>query len=246
MIAKSMTLLAAVFVTVFASSCTDQLSSVAPITDELSSASLYNSDAIANTLIDDHGIDMYAKGGRGPGRGRGPGSGDDHGRDSLGGGNSGRDSLGGPHRGDSTRPNRPDLRGVIDCLKLTTEQMAQLTAIVQAKHDCEQAAKDAFKAAVEPIRTQEKALFESLKAQVKAGTITRTDAQAQMKSFKDANAEAMKAAVDAMKAAIQSCNDIFLRSIERILTPEQLLLWNQWKTTGVNPCDTTGGGVING
>ena len=225
LITKSMFLLAAVFVTVFASSCTDQLSSTAPIMDDFStesSAMLYDVESIANSIIDDHDMGMNAKGDRGRGPGRGHGK-DDRDRDD--------------HRGDSAKPKRPNLRAVIDCLKLTPEQMTQLQALHQAKHDCEKSAKEQMKATVEPIRLQEKALHESLKAQVKAKTITRAEAHAQMKAFKDANAQAMRDAAQVMRAAVKVCNDTFLAGIEALLTPEQLILWNQWKATGTNPCD---------
>jgi Spy/CpxP family protein refolding chaperone len=222
---KSMIMLAALFVTVFASSCTDQLSSTAPIMDDFSSESsamLYDVESIANSIIDDHDMGMNAKGDRGRGPGRGHGK-DDRDRDD--------------HRGDSAKPKRPNLRAVIDCLKLTPEQMTQLQALHQAKHDCEKAAKEQLKATVEPIRLEEKALHESLKAQVKAKTITRAEAHAQMKAFKDANAQAMRDAAQVMRAAVKICNDTFLAGIEALLTPDQLILWNKWKTTGANPCD---------
>jgi hypothetical protein len=233
LITKSMVMLAAVFVTVFASSCTDQLSSTSPIMDDVSTesyAKLYDVESMASSIIDDEDTGLNAKGGRGKGPGRGHGK-DDRDRD---------------HRGDSAKSKRPNLRAVIDCLKLTPEQLTQLETLHQAKHDCEKAAKEQFKATVEPIRLQEKALHDSLKAQVKAGTISRADAQTQMKSFKDANAQSMQAAVDVMKAAVKACNDTFLASIEALLTPEQLLLWNQWKATGTNPCDTPSNGDVIG
>lgn len=234
LITKSFLMLTAVFVTVFASSCTDQLSTISPSMDDLSTesfASLYDVESMATSIIDDHDMGMNAKGdrrGKGPGRGHGSDDKDD--RDGKG----DRDD----HRGDSAKPKRPNLRAVIDCIKLTPEQMTQMQALHQAKHDCEKAAKEQFKATVEPIRLQEKALHDSLKAQVKAGVITRRDAHEQMKIFKDANAQAMRAAMEAMKAAVKACNDTLLAGIEALLTPEQLILWNQWKATGTNPCDT--------
>jgi hypothetical protein len=231
LITKSFLMLAAVFVTVFASSCTDQLSTISPTMDDMSTesfASLYDVESMATSIIDDHDMGMNAKGDR---RGKGPGRG--HGNDD-------RDDKGDldDHRGDSAKLKRPNLRAVIDCLKLTPEQLTQLQALHQAKHDCEKAAKEQFKATLEPIRLQEKALHDSLRAQVKAGTISRADAHAQMKAFKDANAQSMQAAVDVMKAAVKACNDALLAGIEALLTPEQLILWNQWKATGTNPCDT--------
>ena len=223
LITKSMFMLAAVFVTVFASSCTDQLSTISPVDNSTEMfASAFDVESMATSIIDDNDQGMFAKGDR---RGKGPGRG--HGKDD-------RDSSG---KNDGISPKRAHLRAVIDCLKLTEDQMKQVQALHQAKHDCEKAAREQFKVTVEPIRLQEKALHDSLKAQVKAGTITRADAHAQIKAFKDANASTMQAAIETMKAAVKACNDTLLAGIEALLTPEQLLLWNQWKATGTNPCD---------
>ena len=225
LITKSMFLLAAVFVTVFASSCTDQLSSTSPIMDDVSTemfASMYDVESMATSIIDDNDQGMFAKGGRGKGPGRGHGK-DDRDRDDR--------------KGDSLKPKRAHLRAVIDCLKLTEDQMKQVQALHQAKHDCEKSAREQFKATVEPIRQQEKALHESLKSQMKAGTITRAEAHAQIKAFKDLNAQTMQSAIETMKAAVKACNQTMLAGTEALLTPEQMLLWNQWKATGTNPCD---------
>ncbi|MGA1278610.1 MAG: hypothetical protein ACO30P_09350, partial [Candidatus Kapaibacteriota bacterium] len=54
LITKSMLMLTAVFVTVFASSCTDQLSTISPIVDNSSEtfASVYDAESIASSIID--------------------------------------------------------------------------------------------------------------------------------------------------------------------------------------------------
>ena len=229
LITKSMLMLTAVFVTVFASSCTDQLSTISPIVDNSTEtfASVYDAESIASSIIDNTDDGLSAKGdrGRGPGRGRG------------------NDDRDGDNRGDSLRPKRAHLRQVIDCLKLSAEQMTQLQSLINAKRDCEKAAKEQFKATAGPIREAEIALHKSLREQMAAGTITRVDANAQLEAFKAKNAATMQAAIETMKAAVKACNDALEAAIIAMLTPEQLLLWNQWKATGTNPCDSP---VTNG
>ena len=224
LITKSMFLLAAVFVTVFASSCTDQLTSTSPIMDDVSTemfASMYDVESMATSIIDDNDQGMFAKGGRGKGPGRRDGKDD-------------RDSSG---KHDGISPKRSHLRAVIDCLKLTEDQMKQVQALHQAKRDCEKSAREQFRAIAGPIRQEEKALLKSLHEQLEAGTLTRAEANAQLEAFKAKNAAVMQSAIETMKAAVRACNDTLLAGIEALLTPEQLLLWNQWKATGTNPCD---------
>jgi len=232
LITKSMFLLAAVFVTVFASSCTDQLTSTSPIMDDVSTemfASMYDVESMATSIIDDNDQGMFAKGSRGKGPGRG------HGKDD-------RDDR----KGDSLKPKRAHLRAVIDCLKLTEDQMKQVQALHQAKHDCEKSAREQFRAIVGPIRQEEKVLHKSLHEQLKAGTLTRAEANAQLEAFKAKNTAVMQSAIDTMKGTVRACNNTLLAGIEALLTPEQLLLWNQWKATGTNPCDTPSNGDVIG
>ncbi len=232
LITKSMFLLAAVFVTVFASSCTDQLSTISPVENSTEMfASMYDVESMATSIIDDNDQGMFAKGGRGKGPGRRDGKDD-------------RDSSG---KHDGISPKRAHLRAVIDCLKLTEDQMKQVQALHQAKHDCEKSAREQFRAIAGPIRQEEKVLHKSLHEQLKAGTLTRAEANAQLEAFKAKNAAVMQSAIETMKAAVKACNDTLLAGIEALLTPEQLLLWNQWKATGTNPCDTpSNGNVIGG
>jgi len=232
LITKSMFMLAAVFVTVFASSCTDQLSTISPVDNSTEMfASAFDVESMATSIIDDNDQGMFAKGDR---RGKGPGRG--HGKDD-------RDSSG---KHDGISPKRAHLRAVIDCLKLTEDQMKQVQALHQAKHDCEKVAREQFRAIAGPIRQEEKALHKSLHEQLKAGTLTRAEANAQLEAFKAKNAAVMQSAIETMKTTVRACNDTLLAGIEALLTPEQLLLWNQWKATGTNPCDTPSKGDVIG
>ncbi|MGA1435126.1 MAG: hypothetical protein ACO34C_06470 [Candidatus Kapaibacteriota bacterium] len=147
LITKSMLMLTAVFVTVFASSCTDQLSTISPIVDNSTEtfASVYDAESIASSIIENTDDVLSAKGDRGRGPCRG------------------KDDRDGDNRGDSLRPKRAHLRQVIDCLKLSAEQMTQLQSLINAKRDCEKAAKEQFKTTAGPIREAEIALHKSLR-----------------------------------------------------------------------------------
>ena len=118
-----------------------------------------------------------------------------------------------------------------------------MQSLISAKRDCEKLAREQFKSVAGPIREEEKALHASLRAQLKAGTITRDEANAQLEAFKAKNAAIVQAAAEAMKAAVKACNDTLEAAIVAMLTPEQVLLWNQWKATGTKPCEST---PING
>lgn len=131
---------------------------------------------------------------------------------------------------------------VLPCLKLTADQMAKLREFAKAKADCEKPARDAFRAALEPLRQQQKATIDSIRGLVKSGAMTAADGRKAIEAANKAIGEQIKAAEAAMKAAIQPCNEKFLADIASILNADQKALWDQWRATGVIPCDRRGGG----
>ena len=134
-------------------------------------------------LMSDNTSEMFAKGDR-----RGPGGK----RDSLG-DRDDRDGNKDSVRGDkSNRPAR--LESVLPCLKLSAEQLAKLREFMTANRDCEKAAKDQFRAAIEPIRQQQKAAIDAIKEQVKAGTLTKADARTQIEALNASLKPAVKSA----------------------------------------------------
>ena len=219
--------LAAIVVTVFASSCTDPSGIVQPSMADQSSEKVFASNYdYMSDLMSDNTSEMFAKGDR-----RGPGGK----RDSLG-DRDDRDGKKDSVRGDkSNRPAR--LESVLPCLKLSAEQLAKLREFMTANRDCEKAAKDQFRAAIEPIRQQQKAAIDAIKEQVKAGTLTKADARTQIEALNASLKPAVKSAEAAMKAALDACRASLMANIESILTPDQLVIWMQWKTTGKAPCD---------
>lgn len=139
---------------------------------------------------------------------------------------------------DAKRPHvrRDDLRAILPCLKLTAEQRTQLERLMQAHRDCVKAAIDAHRTAVEPIRLRLQELGKSLREQVKAGTITREEAAAQMKAAHEAAKTEMQSANETLKAALEACKARLYSQIAGLLTAEQLVTWNNWLATGEIPC----------
>jgi Spy/CpxP family protein refolding chaperone len=220
----SLVALVAIVVTVFASSCTDPSGVVQPsMADQSSEKVLASNYDYMSDLMSDNTSEMFAKGDR-----RGPGGK----RDSVNDRGGDKDSV----RGDkSNRPAR--LESVLPCLKLTAEQIAKLREFMTANRDCEKAARDQFRATIEPIRQRQKTAIDAIKEQVKAGTLTKADARTQIEALNASLKPAVQAAEAAMKAALEACRASLMANIESILTPEQLVIWMQWKTTGKVPCD---------
>lgn len=216
--------LVAIVVTVFASSCTDPSGVVQPsMADQSSEKVLASNYDYMSDLMSDNTSEMFAKGDR-----RGPGGKSD----SLNDRGGDRDSIMGDR---SSRPAR--LESVLPCLKLSAEQLAKLREFMKANIDCEKAARDQFRATIEPIRQQQKTAIDAIRAQVKAGTLSAADARTQIEALNASLKPAVQAAETAMKAALDACRASLMANIESILTPEQLVIWMQWKTTGKVPCD---------
>jgi Spy/CpxP family protein refolding chaperone len=157
-------------------------------------------------------------------RGGGPGK-----RDTVRGG--GRDTV---KRDTSSRPM--PWQSILPCLKLTPEQNAQLREFMMAQRECEKAAREQFRTELEPLRRAQKAAMDAIRADLKAGTITREEANAKVKALNDRMKNATQEAEAKLRAAVKACMDRFFARLESILTPEQLALWNEWKRTGKSPC----------
>jgi hypothetical protein len=158
-------------------------------------------------------------------RGGGPGN-----RDTVRGG-GGRDTV---KRDTSSRP--VPWQSVLPCLKLTPEQMGKLREFSMTQRDCEKAAREQFRAALEPLRKAQQAELDAIRAAVKAGTMTREEAAAKSRAINERIRTATQEAEAQVRAAVKACMDTFFTSLESILTPEQLALWLEWKKTGKSPC----------
>ena len=160
-----------------------------------------------------------------PTRGGGPGK-----RDTVRGG-GGRDTV---RRDTSSRPM--PWQSVLPCLKLTPEQSAKLREFSKAQIDCERAAREQFRSVIEPLRKAQQAEMDAIRADLRAGKITREEAAAKSRALNERMRAATQAAEAQVRAAVKACMDTFFASFESIMTPEQLALWMEWKKTGKSPC----------
>jgi len=85
--------------------------------------------------------------------------------------------------------------------------------------------------------------MDAIRADLKAGTITREEANAKVKALNERMKNATQEAEAKVRAAVKECMDRFFSRLESILTPEQLALWNEWKRTGKSPCPKDSIGV---
>lgn len=125
----------------------------------------------------------------------------------------------------------------LPCLKLTTEQMAQVYAFMNAKKNCEKSALFNFKAAIEKIRADQKNMLDAIAKKVKSGSCSKTQVSEETKKINDYVKKATADAVAAKKAALKDCYNQLLVNIQSILTGTQIGAWNEWITKGTSPCD---------
>lgn len=204
----------------FVSGCSDD-SCVNPTeTAAIVDVEVFDIDAQYAKIFDGE-IDVIEQ--NGP-RGGGPGK-----RDTVRGG--GRDTV----KRDTTSRPMP-WQSVLPCLKLTPEQNAQLREFMMAQRECEKSARDQFRTVLEPLRKEQKAEMDAIRADLKAGTITREEANAKVRALNERMKNATQRAEAQVREAVKACMDRFFARLESILSPEQLALWNEWKRTGKSPC----------
>jgi seryl-tRNA synthetase len=107
---------------------------------------------------------------------------------------------------------------------------------MMAQRECEKSAREQFQTELEPLRRAQKAAMDAIRADLKAGTITREEANAKVKALNERMKNATQEAEAKVRVAVKACMDRFFSRLESILTPEQLALWNEWKRTGKSPC----------
>lgn len=214
----------------FASSCSNDHCTTPTETAIVDNQDGVNFDAVYASIFPSDN-DVISQDGP-PTRGGGPGS-----RDTVRGGGPGkRDTVRGGGTGRDTVSRPMPWQSVLPCLKLTVEQATKLRELSKAQIDCEKAARDQFRTILDPLRKAQQAEMNAIRADVKAGTITREEAAARIKALNDRMRAATQEAEAQVRAALKSCMDTFFAGIEAMLTPEQLTLWMQWKTTGQSPC----------
>ena len=129
------------------------------------------------------------------------------------------------------------LEQALPCLKLTTEQMAQVYAFMNAKKNCEKSALFNFKAAIAKIRADQKNMLHALAKKGKTGSVSKSQISAETQKINEYVKTATAAAVAAKKASLKNCYNQLLLNIQSILTTTQLAAWNEWITKGTSPCD---------
>lgn len=136
-----------------------------------------------------------------------------------------------------------DFGRIFGQLNLTVEQRAQIDILKHQQHDCEKTAMDVLKASERTIQESFKAQRQTIEAGVKAGTITKAEARAQMHALEVAQKEAMvnNPARATAQAAVTACRETFLAGVRAALTAEQLVTFEAWLA---NP--TNGGGKDGG
>jgi hypothetical protein len=129
------------------------------------------------------------------------------------------------------------LEQALPCLKLTTEQMAQVYAFMNAKKNCEKSALFNFKEAIAKIRADQKNMLHALAKKGKTGSVSKSQISAETQKINEYVKTATAAAVAAKKASLKNCYNQLLLNIQSILTTTQLAAWNEWITKGTSPCD---------
>ncbi len=137
--------------------------------------------------------------------------------------------------------NKKNLGAILRCVELTAEQRTQVEGFMKAGRECMRTAEAPFRDAVKALRDEHRAKVKEIRDAVKAGTMTKEDARAALKELEKALRAALEENRASMMAAAKLCEDALFASIEGVLTPEQLVKWNEWKATGKVPCAGPGG-----
>lgn len=142
------------------------------------------------------------------------------------------------HKGDFRKPlNKFDsLRLVLPCLKLTAEQDSNLRVLLAALHQQVDSIMKATREAQLPLRQEAQAKAKLVLDSLKAGTITRDQAKADLDAIRQELETALQPGRDAAKAAIKALQSATLTAIRGILTAEQVAAYDIWLSTGQLPC----------
>lgn len=137
--------------------------------------------------------------------------------------------------------DKKNLGAILRCMELTADQRTQVEGFMKAARECMATAEAPFRDAVKALREEHRAKVKEIRDAVKAGTMTKEDARTALRDLEKALRTALEENRASMMAAAKLCEDSLFASIEGILTPDQLVKWNEWKATGKVPCTGTGG-----
>ncbi len=122
------------------------------------------------------------------------------------------------------------LRFLRRALHLTSDQKQQILTFHQQHEQC-------FKSALTVLRTSDslivvsyKPQYESIKANLAAGTIDTATARTQLRALSQTVRDALRNNPDraTAQAAFKDCRDTFIANVRSILTADQLAIFDQW------------------
>ncbi len=123
-----------------------------------------------------------------------------------------------------------DLGRIIKELGLSADVAAQIKTLNQARIDCQKPYIDALRASEKVIIDAANAARQLIMDDLKAGTITRAEAEAKLKTLRDDT----QAKLDANPVAasttlgLQGCEDTFLAAVGSLLTADQKVKWDAY------------------
>lgn len=167
--------------------------------------------------------DDRGRGGRGGPGGRHDGR-DDHGRDG-GVDDHGRDGG----IGNIAPLGIRNYRSAASQLGLSAEQDSLFRIYLADLRSCAGDAATTYRTARQAAFAPYKPTIDSIRAAVKAGTMTRDAAKVQLDSIRTALEASIAPLNEALRASVTSCRATFEAAVEGMLTPAQLTLWASLK-----------------
>ena len=125
---------------------------------------------------------------------------------------------------------RQHFGGLLKALNLTADQQTAVKDLLTQHEDCAKAVRDALRASEQALMEPFKAQRDEVKAKVEAGEITKDEARALVREINAAAREALKSNPEraAAQAALQACRDAFVAGLRALLTPDQIVILEQW------------------
>ncbi len=119
---------------------------------------------------------------------------------------------------------------LLAALNLTPEQKAMVERMQTAHKDCATAALEGLKTAERAILDRAKAKAEEIKAAAKAGTLSKEEARTQLRDLNKATREAIKNLPEreAARTALKACDDNFIARLGSILDEKQKAILDQF------------------
>lgn len=133
---------------------------------------------------------------------------------------------------------------ILGCLELTADQKTAIATLLRDHQDCTKSVMDSLRSSEKPLVEAARAAQKAVRDQLKAGTITRDEARAQLAQIKaDLKAQLESNPVrEWARQALENCRQELYAQIRALLTAEQQVIWDEWVATGTLPCDPRKGG----